>query len=66
MPVRRLIREVQGSLSAVDKEICDFVSLGLSQLGHSSIPTTKIYTHVSDDALRTTLKGADVLRSLAA
>jgi len=35
-------------------------------LGHSSIATMEIYTHVSDEALRMTLEQANVLRTIAA
>ena len=34
-------------------------------LGHSRIATTEIYTHGSDEALRTTLQRADVLATFA-
>lgn len=33
-------------------------------LGHASIATTEIYTHISDEALRSTLKRANVLANL--
>jgi len=32
-------------------------------LGHASIATTQIYTHVSNAALRSVLERADVMRS---
>jgi integrase/recombinase XerD len=34
-------------------------------LGHSTVATTEMYTHVSDEALRSTLKRANVLGALA-
>ncbi|MEI9932452.1 MAG: tyrosine-type recombinase/integrase [Rhizomicrobium sp.] len=33
-------------------------------LGHASIATTQIYTHVSDSALRNALEQADVMHAL--
>jgi integrase/recombinase XerD len=35
-------------------------------LGHSSIATTEIYTHISDETLRRTLQRADILDVVAA
>jgi integrase/recombinase XerD len=34
-------------------------------LGHASIATTQIYTHVSDPALRAALERADVMRAFS-